>query len=133
MTKRERNEYEQRRTLQNAGVRVDKRDVIQPNHGSETFKHKLGKLAVAHVLEERGYRYDSEVEVPDGEIDMLGYANAEKDCIAVEIETSPTQEVITNKIERYVENLPIRECFVLNANEIPMDGMEAVEYVKEQL
>jgi len=133
MTKRERDEFEQRRELQDAGIRVDKRDVIEPNHGSETFKHKLAKLAVSHVLEERGYRYDSEVEVPAGEIDMLGYANQEKDCIAIECETSPTDEVISDKIDRYVTNLPIRDCFVINVSELPLDGMEAVAYVREQL
>lgn len=134
MTKRQHTEYSHRRELQDAGLTVTKADALHYNHGSETFKHELGKLAAARVLKENNYRICSEVETPDGnEIDVLGYATEDKDCIAVELETSPTDETESVNLEKYVYGLPVRECFTVNIGPMPMHGLEAVEYIADEI
>lgn len=133
MSKRQHIERQHRRELQDAGFRVDKPDYVAFNSGSETFKHAQCKFVAAWSLHEQGYRVASEVEMPDGEIDVLGYATEDKDCIAVECETSPTEEVIKDKLDRYVYNQPVRDMFLMNVNEMPLNGLEATEWVRDQL
>lgn len=126
-------EFSQRRELQSAGWRVEQSDKIEFNHGSETAKHIQTKVAAAIVLQEKGYRIDSEVEMGSGTVDLLGYGREDGDVIVVEAETSPTEEVIEDKIERYIYNEPPRECYVLNTNDIPTDFIQSIEWVREQL
>lgn len=133
MTKRQRNEYEQRRELQNCGWRVEQTDKIEFNSGSETKTHIQTKVAAAIVLQERDYRIDSEVEMGNGTVDLLGYGRDDGDIIVVECETSPTKEVIKDKLDRYYHGQPPRECFVLNCNECPTDFIESVEWARGEL
>jgi len=130
--KRQYDEFSQRRELQNCGWDVRQKDSIAFNSGSETVKHAVCKMLVGFVLREQGYRVDSEVSKDGvGDIDVVGYGN--KPPIAVECETSPTEEVIDDKLDRYYHNEPFRECFVLNVSEIPVDMLDAYGWVKEQL
>lgn len=132
MTKRQAEDYKQRKRLENSNWNIQKRDAVHFNGGSETLAHANLKLIVAWYLKyEQGYRVDTEVEMPDGEVDVLAW-NAE-DIICVECETSPTDDVIADKIERYVNGQPPRECFVLNVNEAPANIHECYEWVSEQL
>lgn len=128
--KRRKIEYSHRRELQNADIRVEQRDVIEPNHGLETWEHQVAKLAAAYIVSERGYRYDSEVEVPQGEIDVLAYASTDRDCFAIECETNPTDDVIRDKRRRYVEGLPIRDVFVIDVGNLPETHAETLDYVE---
>lgn len=125
-------EYRARRELQDCDIRVRQDDSVEFNSGSETQKHYLAKCAAAWVLKERGYRLNSEVVVPDGEIDIIGYNGPDNDCIAVECETSPTDEVISDKVGRYLIG-PIRDIFVINVGEVPTDFLEAVEYIRGEI
>ena len=131
--KRQYDEYSQRKELQSANWRVEKADKIEFNHGSETNKHIQTKVAAAIVLQERGYRIDSEVEMEGGTVDLLGYGRDDGDVIVVECETSPTEDVISDKIERYIYNQPPRECYVLDTNETPTDFIESIEWMRNQL
>jgi len=126
-------EYRDRRILQDKNWRVEKTDKIEFNSGSESREHFFAKAAVAWVLRERGYRVDSEVEMENGEVDIVAYGRPDGDMIAVEVETDPQEEVIEDKIERYVRNQPVRECFVLNVDEMgsSIDGM--IEWAEENL
>jgi len=133
MNKRQQQERLARRKLKNAGWDVQKTDSIQFNHGSETIKHVVGKSLAAFVGRERGYRVDSEVAHSErGEIDILWYGTSDPP-VAIELETSPTMDTIDDKISRYVEETPIRECFVLNLNKMPVEIPHAYEWIGKQL
>jgi len=135
MTKREHEESTHRRELQDAGWHVIKRDSVAFNSGSETAQHAVCKMLVAHYLKhEQGYRIDSEVEHEDrGEIDIVAYGVSDEPAFAVECETSPTEDVIKDKVERYVYNTPMRDVFVLNVTEMPSEIMEAYAWVSDNL
>jgi len=133
MTKRQYDDWKARQQLTDAGWNVSKTDSIQFNAGSETFRHLVAKSAAAFYLKhEQNYRVDSEVKHSErGEIDILAWN--EKDIIAVECETSPTEEVIRGKLERYHEGTPIRDVFVLNVTEMPEEILPAYEWVSSQI
>jgi len=133
--KRRYDEFKHRRELQDSGWKVTQRDAVAFNSGSETARHAVCKMLVAHYLKhEQGFRVDSEVEHKDrGEIDIVAYGSSGEPAFAVECEHSPTEDVVQDKLERYVENTPFRECFVLNVGEMPSEIMEAYSWVGEQL
>jgi len=133
MNKRTRREWEHRDTLKKAGWKVPKRDAVAFNGGtSESAAHFFAKCAVAFVLKQDGYRVASEVEGPTGEIDVVGYGT-EDEPIAVEVETNPSEEVVQDKLSRYVHGQPFRDMFLLDVDELPETFDEAVEWVREEL
>lgn len=121
--KRRHDEYQARRELSDFGAKVQQRDAVAFNAGpsSETLKHYIAKAVTAYILRERGYRVDTEVEMPDGELDVLGYANGEGDMIGVELETNVTQDVKSRKIDQFYTNTPLRECWIIEVNDLPTD------------
>lgn len=131
---RTKKECTDRHKLRQAGWDVSKTDTIQFNSGSETYAHLCLKSAAAYYLKkELNYRVDSEVENPGGEVDILAYGHPDRNPIVVEVETSPTEEVIADKIERYVKGQPVRDLFVLNPNDISKSVMEPLELVEAEL
>ncbi|MDL0127041.1 hypothetical protein [Halobacterium salinarum] len=133
MTKRARIEYDGRQALQDAGWQLRKRDAVAFNGGSETDAHLLAKTLVAAVLRDQGYRIDTEVEKDDvGEIDVVAYGG-EGPPFAVEVETNPTQEVISDKLSRYYEGEPYRDVFVIDPSEMPDSISGAREFVEGEL
>jgi len=126
------NDYEPRKRLKRAGWDVSKPDTVSFNAGSETRAHVHLKLSVAWYLKyECGYRVDTEVEMSHGEVDVLGYKA--DDIIIVECETKPTDDVVSDKINRYVEGQPPRECWVLPVEDCPADIHEAYKWIKQEL
>jgi len=134
MTKNKRNEYTARKHLQIAGWNTTK--ATRYNSGSETVAHTICKTLVGHYLHhEHGYNVSFEVVHDDrGEIDVLAWGVPSRiNPLAVEVETSPTVETVKDKLERYVDGTPIKECYVLNVNDMPSEIMEAYEWVASQL
>jgi len=132
--KRQYSEFEHRRELEAAGWKVRQRDAVAFNSGSETVKHAVCKLLTCYVLKERGYRVDTEVEKEGvGEIDIVAYGIADEPAFVVEVETSPTEDIVKDKIARYHDNEPYRDVFVLNPNDMPVNMLEAREWIQEQL
>lgn len=122
------------RELQDHGVKTSKTNKIEYNAGSETHRHAQAKATVGYLGLQNGYRVDSEVSVPDGSIDVLLWGNRDRLTLAVECETSPTEEVIESKLQRYVRDVgPIDDMFVLNLNEMPENRLDALEWAREQL
>jgi len=132
MNVRTQREFHHRKTLRDAGWDVPQRDSVAFNGGSETPEHFFAKAAVAYVLKQDGYRVASEVEGPTGEIDVVAYGT-DDEPIAVEVETSPTDEVVQDKLERYVHGQPFRDMFLLDVDELPATFDEAVEWARGQL
>jgi len=131
MTKREREIYDGTRDLKRAGWDFDKSH--RYNNGSETVAHATCKNLAGHYLEhEHGYHVGFEVEHESrGEIDVVGIR--ESDIICVECETSPTSDVIDDKLERYVQGTPIRDMFLLNVNKLPAEWMHAYQWIDSQI
>jgi RecB family endonuclease NucS len=134
MTKRKRDEYRARRDIQDAGWRIEQQDKVAWNSGSETARHMVCKTLAGHYLKhEQGYRIVSEVEHSDrGEIDIVAYS-LDGAPIAIECETSPTDEVVQDKVDRYVHGTIFRDVFVINVSEMPENIMDAYSWVSEQL
>lgn len=135
MTKRQHDRYERLRELQSAGWQVTKGNAIRPNSGSETQSHWQAKAAVAYVLEDRGLGYSSEVtnDETGATIDILWHGPADGSPVAIEVETKPTRDVISEKIEKYVTGEPVRDVFILAVEDCPDNFTEAVEWAEEEL
>lgn len=131
MNKREREFYEKNRVLEQHGWDVDNK--FRSNGGSETDKHFVCKCLVAKAVEESGHRWTMEASHEErGEVDVLVIPeNGEP--YAVEAETSPTQEVVDDKVERYTEGTPIRDMLLINVSDMPVDMIEAKAWIQEQL
>jgi len=132
MNKRQKDDYETRKTLERNGWKVQKQDAVKFNGGTENLPHATLKLISAWYLkQECGYRIDTEVEMSNGEVDVLAWTA--EDIIVVECETSPTEAVVSDKIARYVKDEPPRECWVLNVNDAPEERSTCYRWVSEEL
>jgi len=131
MTKRERDMYDVRKELERNGWSFDKS--TRYNSGSETVAHATCKNLAGHYLEhEHAYQVSFEVAHKErGEVDVVGIR--ENDIIAIECETSPTEEVVDDKLSRYVEGTPIRDMFLLNVNEMPHEWMMGYRWIDGQI
>ena len=134
-TKREKVYYDWLQSLSQAGWNADKTDSIKFNSGSETHLHVHAKACVAHTLKDHGYRVDTEVEHPErGSIDIIAIPTQDdQKPFAVELEHSPTQEVVEDKLSRYFEGTPFTEVFVINLNRAPMEIVELKEHIRSEL
>lgn len=134
-TKREKVYYDWLQSLSQAGWNADKTDSIKFNSGSETHLHMHAKLATAALLKANGYRIDTEVEHPErGEIDVVAIPTQDdQKPFAVELEHSPTQEVVEDKLSRYFEGTPFTEVFVINLTRTPMEIVELKEHIRSEL
>jgi type I site-specific restriction endonuclease len=131
MNKRQQQERLARRKLKNAGWDVSKTDSVEFNSGSETTKHVVGKTLVAKVGKDQGYRVCSEVEHDDrGEIDIVLYGRKDEAPVAIELETNPQEDTISDKVERYVRGTPIRDILLINLDDMPTDIDEAEEWIQ---
>jgi hypothetical protein len=126
--------WEGYRTLQNAGWNVQKHNQVRFNSGSETIKHAVAKMLVAQAGARNGYRVSSEVDHSHrGEIDILLWGNPDRLTLAVECETSPTDDVIEDKVDRYVRDTPIDDLVLVNVTELPTDMLDAYAEIMEVL
>jgi hypothetical protein len=136
MNKTEKIELEQRKALQTDGWQVEKKQSIESNDGfvNEQEIHLLGKIFSAKFLASLGYRINSEVRHERGhaEIDILAYGLRERLTYAVEIETSPKEKVIESKQEKYLTE-HVDDMLVVDMSKMPMNMLDAQEYVHDQL
>jgi len=131
MSKRDRLLRGQLKELEENGWKVNKDDAIRFNSGSETLSHLMVKTVAAKVLKDQGYRVDTEVEMPDGEVDVLGYS--EHDMIVVECERDPDSNTFSSKLNRYIHGQPPRDMFWIDVENVPGTVGEAYDYITEQL
>jgi len=134
MTKRTRQEFEQRRELNAAGWKVDQEDKVCFNGGSETDRHFVCKSQVAWLLSYNGYRVDSEVVNEDetAEADIVAYGNGEPPFV-VEVETGITKETTDKKMQQFFYNEPFCEVFLLEVNHLPEDRSKQLEWIAKEL
>jgi len=134
-TKREKVYYDWLQSLSQAGWNADKTDSIKFNSGSETHLHIHAKTCVCQTLKDHGYRVDTEVEHPErGEIDVVAIPTQDdQKPFVVELEHSPTKEVVKDKLSRYHDGTPFVECYVINLNRVPMEIVELKEHIRSEL
>jgi len=120
--------------LQRQEVYVQNHSQVRLNSGSETAKHVVAKALVAQIASEQSWRVSSEVSVPEGEIDILLHKTPQQRVWAIELETSPTQEVTQSKLNRYVkQNAGIDDIAIINISEMPIEIPHAKQYLQEEL
>lgn len=134
-TKREKVYYDWLGELSRHGWECSKADSVRFNSGSETGKHFHAKAAAARVLRLNGYRVSSECTHPErGEIDIVAIPTSDdQKPFAVELETSPTQDVIDDKLDRYFEGTPFVECYVINVSKLPLNILEIKQEIADEL
>lgn len=135
MNKAQKTHYDWISQLSMAGWDVSREDAIKFNGGSETGIHIHAKTATCQILKNHGYRVNTEVCHPErGEIDVVAIPTQDGQLpFAVEIETSPTQDVIDDKLSRYHDGTPFVECYIINASELPFDIIELKNYIAGEL
>lgn len=126
-------EVQSYRQLKDSGVDLQKQNQIRFNSGSETIPHLCCKAIAAHIAHANGYRVSSEVEVPNGEIDLVIWGHDSRLSYAVEVETSPTQETIDSKVDRYVHQTPIDDIIIIKPNNVPNDMVDATEFIANEM
>jgi len=129
-SKRSKDLYDARKELQREGWDVSKASRF--NSGSETVAHSVCKHLSAHYLRhELGYKVAFETtHQKRGEIDVLAWGQRETICI--ECETNPNNDVVRDKLDRYIHGTPIDEMFLLNVDEMPHDIHGAHAWIDEQ-
>jgi len=135
MNKSDKVYYESLKSLRNAGWDCSKADSVRFNSGSETAKHIHAKTATARVLRLNGYRVSSEVTHAErGDVDIVAIPKSDdQKPFAVELETSPTQDVIDDKLSRYHDGTPFTECWVVNVSELPLNILEMEQQIADEL
>lgn len=126
MNVRTHREFEHRKILKDAGWEISQRDAVAFNSGSETFEHFMAKAALAWSLKQQGYRIGSEVAKDSaGEVDVAAYG-LDDPPVAVECERSMTEDVMADKLARYVDGEPFRDMLPVD-----VDSMPDVEVLRE--
>lgn len=127
-------ELELANNLKRQEVYVQNHNQVRLNSGSETATHVIAKALVAHIASEQGWRVSSEVDVPQGEIDVLLHKTPQERVWAVELETNPTPDVKQSKLNRYVQQIPgIDDIAIINISDMPVEIPHAKQYLQEEL
>jgi hypothetical protein len=127
-------ELELANTLKRHEVYVQNHNQVRLNSGSETAKHVVAKALVAQVATEQGWRVSSEVSVPKGDIDVLLHKTPQERVWAVELETSPTEDITQSKIDRYVnQTTGVDDIVIINISEMPIEIPYAKQFIREEL
>jgi hypothetical protein len=56
----------------------------------------------------------------------------QRETICIECETNPNNDVVRDKLDRYVHGTPIDEMFLLDVDEMPYDIHGAYAWVDDQ-
>lgn len=122
------------RSLKDSGADIQKANQIRFNSGSETSVHVVAKSLVGQIALQHGYRVSSEVEVPEGEIDVCMWGHPKRLTYAVELEHSPTLERKQDKLNRYVRKVDaIDDMVLINLNDLSMDILKMRDEIKREI
>lgn len=134
MTKRQYDQYTDRKMLQENGWQLNK--ASRYHSAKETVLHSTLKTLAGHYLQdEYGYKVAHEVKCNDGIADLLAYGLEDRiSPIVVEIETNAQDDVLDEKFKQYCVNEPVQELYVIDPIELPSEGiMPAYEWVSENI
>ena len=133
MNKRDKEVYEQYRTLNRQGWNIPNTQEVlcRGNGGSESLKHRVAKTVAASVATDSGYRTYSEVETDTGdEADVLCYGHESRKPIVIELENSLDERTRKKKLKQYLQG-DVREVYIIDLDEAPSDPNELYDHIKE--
>jgi hypothetical protein len=134
MTAKEEHRYKKLHELNRHGVDVEGYSSIEFNSGSETSQHLTCKALASYWMEQAGWIVNGEVEIEGrGDVDVLCWGRQDYMSYAIEIETSPPDNVEQKYLEQYIHGTPIDELVILNCNAMPNELDHASAWVADQL
>jgi hypothetical protein len=136
MTAKEQRRYKEYQSLRREGVLLRKpvqACTILFNSGSETTPHRVAKTLCAEAMNNAGWVVDAEIEMQDGEADLIAWGRRDYPTWCIEIETDPPEGVVNDYLEQYVHNTPIDDLCVLRIEDMPNEMDAALGWVEQQL
>lgn len=133
MSKHEREIYDQYRSLNSSGWKIQNTNPVlcRSNGGSEKLHHAVAKTVAGKVLEKAGYRVQSEVPTRDGkEADILGFGHEDRKPIVIELEHATNETVEQKKRKNYLKG-SVREVWVIDLDNAPTDTSKLYNHIKE--
>ena len=133
MSKREKTVYTEYRELNNSGWSIQNTNPVlcRSNGGSETLDHAVAKTVAGKVLENAGYRVQSEAPTKQGkEADILGFGHESRNPVVIELERSTSESVEEKKRKQYLKG-SVREVWVIDLDSAPSDPSELFDHISE--
>lgn len=121
-----------KKRLERSGIDL-KPPAVRLHGRNESAKHAVMKLLVAREIQRRGRKWDTEVNVGDGRVDVLDLGEPDEPPVAYEIQTGLTPSARRSKARLYCQGTPIRDVLFLDPEEAPAALPGLVAYVAERV
>jgi hypothetical protein len=87
-------------------------------HSQNSEVHEYVKFALCLLLDEKDRAWDSEVQFPDGRVDVLDFGPDDGNPVVYEVETGVTDKRAREKVEQYLVG-NIRDVIVIDPSNVP--------------
>lgn len=101
-------------------------------HSQNTLRHEYVKFVLSYLLDTKDRQWDSEVQFPDGRVDILDFGPDDGKPIVYEVETNVTDRRAREKIDQYCVG-PVRDVIVIDPADVPREFETAVEWLDENV
>lgn len=128
MTKKAKDNWRKEKELESHGFKL-KPPAVRLHGRNETPKHLFVKAMLAHVLQNKGRRWDTEVKMADGRVDVLDLGPTDEPGFVYEVETGVTPKRHQEKVDQYA-GPAIQDVLVIDPADVPDTPEEAVEYLE---
>lgn len=128
MSKQAKDTWQKEKDLESHGFEL-KPPAVRLHGSNETPKHLFVKAMLAHVLQTKGRRWDTEVKTANGRVDVLDLGPPDEKGFVYEIETDVTPKRHRDKVEQY-KTPALADVLVIDPDDVPDDPDEAVEYLE---
>ena len=129
--KSDRENYKKRKQFENEGIDIKAWRGLRTEH-QNSIRHEYVKFALTRAIYEVGYKWDSEVNFPNGrEADILSLGPDDGKPVVYEVETDVTDADVKRKLNHFYypyEDL-VRDVIVIDPADVPADIHAAVEYL----
>lgn len=130
--KQTRDEWEIEKALNAADILPNKEPAIRLHSRDETPKHAVLKTLLAREIQRRGRRWDTEVKVGDGRVDVLDFGPVDERAVVYEIQTQNTPEIRQQKADQYVGGA-VRDVLFIDPTEAPDTIGELTDWVQSEV
>lgn len=127
MTKSDKENWKKRKDFESQNIDAEPWQGLAV-HSQNTDQHEFVKFALCFLLDSKGRAWDSEVQFPDGRVDVLDLGPDDGKPIVYEVETGVTAKRAREKVEQYNVG-PVRDVLVIDPADVPRDITEAIEYL----
>ena len=101
-------------------------------HSQNTAKHEFVKFVICWVLDEMDREWDTEVQAPNGRVDIYDLGPVDEKPVVYEVETNVTTKRKREKHEQYYEDF-LRDVLVIDPEDVPTELNAAIDYVRENV